>query len=536
MKYIFFIALLLNCSSLDAKIVSLTSAQETAEKFWGGNKTRSSSRGIHYVCDNRAISGTAKTRSSSEPLFYVFAGVENNGFVIVSAEDQIIPILAYSFVDIAPQIDNLPESLIDWINTISDQIEYVRTNSLTNSNASRMWANTGSGNTVIELETAKWNQHKPYNNQCPLDGAERCLVGCVPVATAIVMKYHNWPQSGKGYTDSYTTKTKGIYVASRNLNHVYNWEEMPMIFTNNEYSNEAADEVSTLMADIGAAFQADFRKESTPCSLNRKQLYEHFGYNPAMSEVQRKDYSNVQWITMLKNEIHELRPVLYSGHGNSGHQFVLDGYTDDDYFHVNWGWGGSSNGYYTLSNLVPDDRGGYNDDQWACFNVKPSTSSEVEDWKDDGSHHIVDKGMISFKPLNDTYDAIKAPSTDERKKKINRKRRNEIIHAAKFLYEKCKHYKCEVFSMEDLCFKDDKKKKKNGKKKKDYKKRAANRLNKNQWCRTLLVEKLTKHVLASSTRLQKVQPQYSSIVGNIVYRKEKLPDPVLASIEIGRRG
>ena len=73
--------------------------------------------------------------------------------------------------------------------------------------------------------------------------------------------------------------------------------------------------------------------------------------------------------------------------------------------------------------------------------------------------------MISFKPLNDTYDAIKAPSTDERKKKINRKRRNEIIHAAKFLYEKCKHYKCEVFSMEDLCFKDDKKKKKNGKKK-----------------------------------------------------------------------
>ena len=73
--------------------------------------------------------------------------------------------------------------------------------------------------------------------------------------------------------------------------------------------------------------------------------------------------------------------TIISGHNdNSGHQFILDGYTDKDYFHVNWGWGGLANGYYTLSNLVPDNRGGYNDYQWACFNLKPNKSSEVEDW------------------------------------------------------------------------------------------------------------------------------------------------------------
>lgn len=380
MRYSFFFVLLFLCCNMNAKNVSVTKAHETAELFFVGNKTRSASPVLRYLYDNRVMSGTNQTRSNSDPLFYVFAGTDNKGFVFVSAEDQVMPILAYSFSDKAPQIDDLPESLIDWINTISNQIEYVRANGIKNNSANALWANTRSGNSVIELETAKWNQHNPYNNQCPLDGSERSVVGCVPVATAIVMRYHKWPQSGKGYTDSYRTQTKGIYVASRNLNHDYKWDNMPLVYTNNGYSNEEADEVSTLMADIGAAFRADFTKESTSTYLNITKLYEHFGYNPAMKNVQREYYSDEKWLTMLKDEIYSLRPVLYSGRGNSGHRFVLDGFTDDDYFHVNWGWGGISNGYYTLSNLVPDNRGGYNDAQSACFNVKPNTSSEVEDW------------------------------------------------------------------------------------------------------------------------------------------------------------
>lgn len=111
---------------MNAKNVSVTKAHETAELFFGGNKTRSASPVLRYLYDNRVMSGTNQTRSNSDPLFYVFAGTDNKGFVFVSAEDQVMPILAYSFSDKAPQIDDLPESLIDWINTISNQIEYVR--------------------------------------------------------------------------------------------------------------------------------------------------------------------------------------------------------------------------------------------------------------------------------------------------------------------------------------------------------------------------------------------------------------------------
>ena len=66
--------------------------------------------------------------------------------------------------------------------------------------------------------------------------------------------------------------------------------------------------------------------------------------------------------------------------------------------------------------------------------------------------------------------------------------------------------------------------------------RKLNRLINSQWNRNLLFQQIRKHILSSSTTLVEVQSQYSSIIGNLVNRRLELPDPVLASIEIGRRG
>ena len=56
------------------------------------------------------------------------------------------------------------------------------------------------------------------------------------------------------------------------------------------------------------------------------------------------------------------------------------------------------------------------------------------------------------------------------------------------------------------------------------------------WDRNLLFQQLRKHINSSSTKLVEVQPQYNSYIGNLIFRKECLPDECLASIEIGRRG
>lgn len=150
----------------------------------------------------------------------------------------------------------------------------------------------------------------------------------------------------------------------------------------------------------------------------------------------------------------------------------------------------------------------------------------VTDWKQDYNFHLVASGMFSLEPLNKYQNSLNVASDSKESKYITNKRRHEVIEIAKELFKICKHYHCEVFVMEDLSMKTTNLNK--GKR--------LNKLINNQWNRNLLFQQIRKRILASSTELVEVQPQYSSIIGNLVNRKLELPDPVLASIEIGRRG
>ena len=148
----------------------------------------------------------------------------------------------------------------------------------------------------------------------------------------------------------------------------------------------------------------------------------------------------------------------------------------------------------------------------------------VTDWSDAG-YRIIASGLISIQPLNSKHKSLKLSSDDKKNLYFNNKRKHEVIHVAKQLFILCKHYRCETFAMEDLDMKH-----------KDIGNKRINRLINNLWCRNLLTHQIKKYILCSPTTFIAVQPQYSSIVGNIVYRNERLPDPVLASIEISRRG
>ncbi len=380
--FVFFIFISFFSFHLSAKLVSVERATTIAESFWNRQKTRSVAGSVRFSWDNRSLSNATRSSEANDALFYVFEGTAGKGFVIVSADDQVMPILGYSFESAAPKPNNLPLPMKDWIGGISEQIQYIKDNQIENHNAAPMWAKAVAGNVVVELETALWNQREPYNNQCPYDQGIRSLTGCVPTAVAIVMKYYEWPNYGGGKTESYYTERKGIFVESRDLYHPYHWNKMPMIYDEG-FSYEEADEVSTLMADIGAAFKVDYANNETWGFVDVDALKEHFRYSPEMYISLRAEYSNTAWLQMLKRELDYLRPILYRGEdtysSQYAHIFVLDGYTDDEYFHINWGWGGFCNGYYTLSTLAPDDKGNFNAGQWACFNVEPMAIN-TEDW------------------------------------------------------------------------------------------------------------------------------------------------------------
>lgn len=162
-----------------------------------------------------------------------------------------------------------------------------------------------------------------------------------------------------------------------------------------------------------------------------------------------------------------------------------------------------------------------------AIDLNPNTVGwSVVDWKDESSYHVIQSGTYKLKALNDYRKSLSISSDSDISKYVTNKRKHEVIHIVKELFSLCKHYGCEVFAIEDLTISS----KDNGRG------RSYNRLVNNMWCRDLFIQQVRKYIKASTTVLVEVMPQYNSYIGNLIYRKEQLPDECLASIEIGRRG
>ena len=153
----------------------------------------------------------------------------------------------------------------------------------------------------------------------------------------------------------------------------------------------------------------------------------------------------------------------------------------------------------------------------------------IVDWKSSSEFNIIKSGVYSIKTINDKDFNLKGKgysSDDPKRLKINNKRQHEILEISKNLINKAIYYKCSIFSMEDLNIKSSDKE--NGK--------HFNKLINNIWCRNALVNNLTKRCNIFNIKLLKVKPEYSSFIGNFLFRSLNLPDMILASIEISRRG
>lgn len=153
----------------------------------------------------------------------------------------------------------------------------------------------------------------------------------------------------------------------------------------------------------------------------------------------------------------------------------------------------------------------------------------IVDWKNENDYSIVDKGIISLKPLNDVYFNLNklknVDSKDRRRIYNNNKRKYEVSKIGQMLANITKHFQCEIFSVEKLNFNE-----------KDRKQKRFNSLCNNLWNRNILYSQLKKYSNLYKIKFLEVISNYSSFIGNLVYRKECLPDMILSSIEIGRRG
>lgn len=397
MRYLLLLFLSFFSGVLFAENVSLEKAQAMAGSFFQASPiSRATTSSVHLVREGRDISSRA---GGATPAYYVFNNANGKGFVIVAGDDVVMPVLGYSFQNSFPQND-LPANLKGWLDGLSGQIYAARRDNLKSTSAVKQaWNAISAANPVVKLETALWNQETPYNNACPIINGKKTYTGCTITATVIVMRYHEWPDIGIGTIPGYTTLTYKCRVPERILDRPYNWSEMPLEYNN--YSTEEGNEVAALMYDCGVMLQANYKpigSSGTEAYLMdiASKLSTYMKYDKSARYLSRSSYSKAEWHELLQKELKENRPIIYSGYNDKGgHTFVLDGYTEDEYYSVNWGWGGHCNGYFLLSALEPYEQGAggngnhYNDIQSAVVGLK----------KDEGGDYAEEIRFVKDKNL-----------------------------------------------------------------------------------------------------------------------------------------
>ena len=325
---------------------------------------------------------------------YVFAPVEGTGFVVVAADDCSRPVLAYS-LQAGFDPDRMPEHVQTWFDGYRRELAEVRALNVGQSpKVAQAWDAVGvkgTGNSVPQLLTTTWDQSPHYNAMCPVQNSEHAVTGCVATAQAQIMKYWNHPAKGhgdKGY------KPDGFAYTYVDFETGYDWENMPDAL--GWYSTqEQIDAVAKLMLHIGVAVEMQYGVGSSGAQVfewdelgwpsSEKSLRENFRYSSLLHAIFKNNVTDTYWDSVLRFEIDHERPVLYTGYDNSGgHAFVLDGYDENGMFHVNWGWGGWYDGYYTTDSLSPGAGGTggnstytFNLNNGAIVGIQPSYGSDT---------------------------------------------------------------------------------------------------------------------------------------------------------------
>lgn len=322
---------------------------------------------------------------AGELVLYRVFNVGGQGFVIVSGDDLVLPVLGYSTAAAFPT-GTLRPNVAKWLEGYAGEIHAALAADqpaaaevvLAWQSALEPDAAERDVEAVAPLMQTQWDQSPNVNAQCP--GGS--VTGCVATAMAQVMKYHNHPAQGAGF-HSYSAPNYGTLSANFGAT-TYNWGSMPNTV------NGPNNAVATLMYHCGVSVDMQYSPQvsnaymitsGSPiqhCSEYAMKTY--FGYDASMQGVHRDAYSESAWINLLKADLDAGRPILYAGFGSGGgHCFVTDGYDNNSFFHFNWGWGGQADGYFTVGALNPGSTGtgggtgGYNSGQQALIGIKPST-------------------------------------------------------------------------------------------------------------------------------------------------------------------
>jgi hypothetical protein len=327
---------------------------------WGSNKNASIKTMIEFKRNDR--------------LLGYFYPVNPSGYILISLRKELAPVKAYSATcNLDPFNDEgmtdllkvCMERLLDTIEQNLGPIDLINTSDLKNMveiNYKPAWNNLLKSNPAIKVKKEKskdnyeegdillsstWYQGPPYNDDCPLMGCSnsngRAIVGCVATAGAQIMHYWNWPPYGYG----------------TGYNDPYDWPNMPDAATTSS-PQAVIDALAELNHEVGVAVNMSYGcSGSGAYTYDMVGVYEnHYRYSTDCHTSSRPNYSADTWFAMLQTQFNQNRPVQYR---IPGHSIVGDGWQiigdDLKMYHMNYGWGGGSNAWYTLDALLGGNPG-----------------------------------------------------------------------------------------------------------------------------------------------------------------------------------
>ncbi len=371
---IFLIAAL---ASLQAKPVDKKVALQSAKDFLF-------SKGIDMQLETEA---TVQARRGKEAqlgsYYYLFNSTNNNGFVLVAGDDCINPILGYSDNgNISP--DNIPDGLqaiLDLYSHAIDDLSEREALGIDNDGANRPRHTMSVAREPINpFLTKHWGHRDPYNAQNPSVNDTVCLTGCATVALAEVMGYYEYPQISP-LVKGYTTSTRKIQLEDLDPTTL-EWQDMITNYLSYSYTTEQKEAVAKMMRYVGQHLKSDYQTVSTGApTTNMPKTLQAFGYNSSpVSSLSSKTMN--EWEDIIYNNMLKRSPVIICANNinkDGTHAFIIDGYDKDDFFHIDWGWNATGNGFYSFSKLSPYDNTAtysYMRDLSIIFNIEPSETYE----------------------------------------------------------------------------------------------------------------------------------------------------------------
>jgi len=298
-----------------------------------------------YVNISKTAAQNVKTRAAAtatQQPYYVFNDDAGKSFVVIAGDDKMGKVLAYSKEASIDMANLNPEAryLFDSYRQVYEELGKNKT--LT----TRAGAATKTADAVQPLLKSKWGQDYPYSK------LTQYVTGCVATAVAQVMYYHKWPAQGKGQ-ESYTVKFDNTVRSADFTKSHYDWDNMLPDYNRRNVTTKQEDAVALLMNDVGIATNMQYtdRASSTQSYMAERALRNYFDYDASM--VTRANEGVDNFIEIVKKELRNGFPLYISGDSRSGggHAWVCDGFDKEDMFHMNFGWNGQANGYYSLATL-----------------------------------------------------------------------------------------------------------------------------------------------------------------------------------------